>query len=219
MSVRRGEFVAIVGPNGAGKTTLLEVVLGLLPLSSGRGSVLGCDLARERYAIRRRMGYVIQNFELDPLAPFLARDVVMMGFAGSLGPLRYPSVHDREAAVEALSRVGMSMMADRPAGKLSGGEFQRLLLARALATDPDIILLDEPFANLDASARASVGSVVDRVNQAGATVLMVSHDLHAIPSRCARAVLMDRGRIVLDGTMEAVLSSREIDELYGGCCH
>jgi len=216
LTVSAGEFVTIVGPNGAGKTTLLEVVLGLLPPSSGSGRVFGLDVRRSRYAIRRRTGYVIQNFELDPLAPFLTRDIVMTGRSGRLGPLRFPGEEDWRTVDAAMEAVGVSRMARRPAGKLSGGEFQRVLLARAIAKGPDLLLLDEPFANLDLSGRSDIARLIDRLNAGGTTVLMVSHDVSAIPDRCTRAVLMDRGRIIADGGRDEILSSPMLHDLYGG---
>jgi len=197
---------------------LLETVLGLLQVMAGTGTVLGHDLVRERYPIRRRTAYVIQNFDPDPLAPFLCGDVVMTGRTGRIGLLRYPADEDRKAVGRAVDRLGIGHLMDRPAGRISGGEFQKVLLARALAVEPDLYLLDEPFSNLDPAVKGDVAEVVSEENRGGRTVLMVSHGVSEIPGACDRLLLMDRGRIVIDGTRDEVISFSDRNGIFRGCC-
>ena len=214
--VHRGDFVCITGPNGAGKTTVLETVNGILPCTSGRTTVLGMDVTREGHAVRKRVGYVIQNFEIDPLAPFLCKNAVMSGRAGRIGLLRFPGEDDWTAVRNAMARVGIGGFEDRPVGKLSGGEFQKVLLARAIAQEPDIYLMDEPFANLDRKARAAASELISSLSRSGSTILMVSHEIGSIPKACTHIIVMDRGRIIEHGRRDEVLSSEILDELLPG---
>jgi len=216
LRVPRGQFVTVLGPNGAGKTTLLEAINGMLPATGGRLEVLGHDVARHGRQVRRRCGYVIQNFALDPLDPFLTRDVVMMARAGRIGVLRFPGRRDREAVDNALAMVGMAGFARRPVGKLSGGEFQKVLIARAIAQDPDLLLLDEPFANLDVDARREAQRILDGwMEDRGLTVLMVSHDIANVPPSCDRIVVMHKGRVIMDGPRDEVLASEDLGRMFG----
>ena len=216
LSISSGDFICIVGPNGAGKTTLLEVVNGILPYTSGSGKAFGLSIPDNGHLIRRRIGYVILNFEIDPLSPFLCKNVVMSGRVGRIGLLRFPSKGDWEIVARSMSVLGIQSYMDRPVGKISGGEFQKVLLARAIAQEPDIFLLDEPFSNLDIRAREEVHRTVAELNRKGSTVLMVSHDVSSIPRECTRMLLMDRGRIVAEGPRDEVVGSGMITDLL--CC-
>ncbi len=212
VSVERGSFVCVVGPNGSGKTTLLETINGILRYTSGRGTVFGQEITANGSAIRRRIGYVIQNFEIDPLSPFLCKNVVMSGRTGKIGLLRFPGPDDWDVVRRSMHLVGMAAYWGRPVGKLSGGEFQKILLARALAQEPDIFLLDEPFANLDIRARADVDRLLTEVHFTGSTIIMVSHDVNSIPRSCSHIIVMHRGRIIRQGTRDEVVSSGIIEE-------
>jgi zinc/manganese transport system ATP-binding protein len=214
--VERGDFVCITGPNGAGKTTILETINGILPCTSGTTTVLGMDVSRMGHAVRKRTGYVIQNFEIDPLAPFLCKNVVMSGRAGRIGLLRFPGQDDWDAVWSAMEKVGIRDFADRPVGKLSGGEFQKILLARAMAQEPELYLMDEPFANLDRKARAAVSDLISGLSGARSTVLMVSHEIGSIPRACTHIVVMDRGRVIEHGRRDEVLASKILEELLPG---
>lgn len=215
LAVKPGEFVAIIGPNGAGKTTLLETINGLLPYVSGKGFVSGKEIPKYKTAIRREIGYVIQNFELDSLAPFLCKDIVMSGRTGKIGPLRFSSKKDWEVVWNAMGLVGMIDFAKRPIGKLSGGEFQKILLARALAQEPKLLLLDEPFSNLDLSARRQIEILLNRIHEKQhITIVMVSHDLSFVPSKCTRVIVLDKGKIIMDGKKEKILTSKIIDDIF-----
>ena len=141
LKVKQGEFVAIIGPNGAGKTTLLETINGLLNYHSGIGYVFGKEIKKNKTEIRKEIGYVIQNFEIDPLAPFLVKDIVITGRTSKIGMLRFLTNKDWNLVWKSMGLVGMIDFANRPIGKTSGGEFQKILLARALTQQPKILLL------------------------------------------------------------------------------
>ncbi|MFO8077871.1 MAG: metal ABC transporter ATP-binding protein [Thermoplasmatota archaeon] len=215
LTIFENDFLAIIGPNGAGKTTLLETINGILPHTAGEGRVFGKPILKQKTDIRKNTGYVIQNFELDPHAPFLCKDVVMAGRSGKIGLFRFPTKKDWEMVWKSMGLVGMIDYANRPVGKLSGGEFQKILLARALAQDPKLLLLDEPFSNLDFSARKQIETLLNRVHeQHHTTIVMVSHDLTFLPSRCSRVMVMDKGMIVKDDKKEVVLNDDLIHSLF-----
>ncbi|MCP1714354.1 zinc/manganese transport system ATP-binding protein [Methanocalculus alkaliphilus] len=203
-SINPGEFVIIGGPNGAGKTTLLETINGLLPIVSGRVVTGGIDVAKDGNSVRRRVGYVIQNFSFDPLAPFIVSDVVMMGRFGLLGYGRRPGEEDRRIAEEAMDLLGIRDLADRPIGKLSGGQQQKVLIAQSLAKQPDILLLDEPFSNLDLATRDFICGILADLTRRGCTIVMVSHAFDALPENGSiRVIVMNDGTITFNNTCSA----------------
>ena len=215
LKVKSTEFIAIIGPNGAGKTTLLETINGLLPYTSGQGFVFGKMISKHRSEIRKNIGYVLQNFEIDPLAPFLCKDIVMSGRSGKIGMFRFATKEDWEEVWYSMGLVGMIDFAQRSIGKLSGGEFQKILLARALAQEPEILLLDEPFSNLDFSSRKQIEILLNRINEKHQiTTVMVSHDLSFVPSKCKRVIVMDKGKIIMDGKKDGILTSDTINKIF-----
>jgi len=220
LTVRQGEFVGVIGPNGAGKTTLLTLVNGLGRLLAGRVRVLGKPLTpRNIHHIRTRVGYVAQVQNIDPRMPITVREVVMIGRYGRMGLLRRPTKADYEAVERALEMVGMSHLADRPIGHLSGGEQQRTAIARALAQEPEIFLLDEPTAFLDWRAQREILDLVREIHDRHRlTTLFVTHDLNALP-RCDRVVLMKGGLIRSVGKPEEVLREDVLSELYDTPIH
>lgn len=197
LTIDQGEFVTIVGPNGAGKTTLLETINGLLPYR-GEISVQGMDLKSNGVKIRKRIGYVPQEFTCDNLTPFLVKDVVMMGRFGKVGLLRSPGPHDGEVTTNSMEFLSVLSLQNKPVGKLSGGQLQKVLIARALAQEPDILLLDEPFSNLDLQSRADVSRKISLLNAEGLTVVMVIHDRSSMPDSCRRIITMEGGEIISD---------------------
>jgi len=216
-TVKSGEFISIIGPNGAGKTTLLETINGLLSHTNGKGFVFGKEIKKHKSEIRKDMGYVIQNFEMDPLAPFLCRDIVMSGRTGKIGTFRFTTKKDWDKVWYSMGLVGMVDFGNRPIGKLSGGEFQKILLARALAQQPRILLLDEPFSNLDYAARMQIETLLNRLHEKyGITIVMVSHDLSFVPNRCNRIVVLDKGSILMDGKKQEILKSEIINKIFNG---
>ncbi|MFW6121871.1 MAG: metal ABC transporter ATP-binding protein [Petrotogales bacterium] len=215
LTAKYGEFIAIIGPNGAGKTTLLETINGILSYTSGKGFVFGKEISKNKTKIRKDIGYVIQNFDIDTLAPFLCKDVIMTGRCGKIGLFRFATKKDWDAVWYSSSLVGMIDFANRPIGKLSGGEFQKILLARALSQEPKLLLLDEPFSNLDFSARKQMETLLNRIHERQhTTIVMVSHDLSFVPSTCTRAIVLDKGKVILDGGKEEILTSKMINSIF-----
>jgi zinc/manganese transport system ATP-binding protein len=215
LKVKKGDFITIIGPNGAGKTTLLETINGLLTYTDGKGFVFGKEILKNKSLIRKEIGYLVQNFEIDPLAPFLIKDIVMSGRARKIGILRFPSKKDWDIVWHSMGLVGMIDFANRPIGKLSGGEFQKILLARAFALQPKLLLLDEPFSNLDFSTRKQIEILLNRIHEKQEiTIVMISHDLSFIPSRCTRIVVLDKGEITMNGMRDDILSSDSISTIF-----
>jgi len=208
LTLERNELVYVVGPNAAGKTTLLETINGLLPLFRGKISVLGLDVQTQGRLVRCEIGYVPQDFMVEPGEPYTALDVVLMGRYGRIGTLNRPEEKDREKAVETVRLLGIEELADRPMGKLSGGQQQKVMLARAIAKNPKILLLDEPFSNLDPESKERIPSLITRLHEAHElTTIIVTHDIHNILKECRRAIVMVNGRILVDESPENVCAA------------
>ncbi len=175
LNIEQDDFLGIIGPNGGGKTTLLKVVLGLIHPSRGRVSVLGKPPERSR----SRIGYVPQHNLFDREFPISVCDVVLMGRFGKAGLLRRYGDMDKRATQDALQTVGMLEYKDRQLGKLSGGELQRVFIARALVSQPKLLLLDEPTASVDPAMQTEFYELLERLKQQMAIVL-VSHDISAV---------------------------------------
>jgi len=216
LEVKSGEFVGIIGPNGAGKTTLLTIVNGLGKLLSGRVWVLGNYLTLSNsHALRKKVGYVPQVENIDPRMPMNVREVVMIGRYGLLGLFRKPGKHDWEIVDEMLKLVGMTHLAQRPIGHLSGGEQQRVAIARCLVQEPELFLLDEPTASLDWKAQTEILELVKRIHDSRRlTTLFVTHDLNSLPVACDRMVLMKEGLIWSEGSPHELLTDDNLSRLY-----
>lgn len=201
----RGEFLGIVGPNGSGKTTILRAVLGLLRPRAGSIRRLGCP----------RIGYVPQREKIDTIMPVTVQEVVLMGRAPHLGAFARESERDREAAWRALALVGVGDLEDRLFRDLSGGQQQRVLLARALAGEPELLVLDEPTNGMDLASEYATIEMLEGLNrEADMTILLVTHLLHTVLNAASSIMLIDRGR-VLYGMADEVLQEGKLSELYG----
>jgi len=210
LSVKKNELVYIVGPNASGKTTLLETINGLLPIFKGKLSVFGLDAKNQGKKIRREIGYVPQDFMVNPGEPFTAYDVVMMGRYGKIGFLNRPNEIDDVKITETMRFLDIEELAPRPMGKLSGGQQQKVMIARALAKDPKILLLDEPFSNLDPESREKIPSLISRIHkERELTTIIVTHDIYGMLEACRRVVVMREGRILDDSTPEEALIRME----------
>jgi ABC-type cobalamin/Fe3+-siderophores transport system ATPase subunit len=216
LKIESGEFVGIIGPNGAGKTTILTIINGMGKLLSGEVRVLGEYLkSGNGHSLRKKVGYVAQVENIDPRMPMNVREVAMIGRYGVLGLFRKPDKHDWEIVDEMLELVGMTHLAHRPIGHLSGGEQQRVAIARCLAQEPELFLLDEPTASLDWKAQTEILELVKRIHDLrNLTTLFVTHDLDALPHTCDTVVLMKNGLIVDYGTPERLISIDSISSLY-----
>jgi ABC-type Mn2+/Zn2+ transport system ATPase subunit len=216
LEVRKGEFIGIIGPNGAGKTTLLTVINGLGKLVHGQAWVLGSRLnGRNSINLRKRIGYVAQVENIDPRLPINVRETVMVGCYGRLGLFHRPTRAQWETVDEVLEMVGIAHLAQRPIGHLSGGEYQRAAIARALVQQPEIFLLDEPTASIDQKAQREILSLIQLIHKEyHTTTLFVTHDLRTLPSICQRLILMKDGKIWQQGSPESMLKEEVLSQLY-----
>jgi zinc transport system ATP-binding protein len=194
-----GEFVALAGANGSGKSTLMRIALGLLPPSQGTVELFGRPPGQLRE--RWRIGYVPQRPSTLELLPATVRDVVTSGRLARRGWWRRPTAADRAAVDGALDTVGLTHLVRRPLAELSGGQQQRAFIAKALATEPDLLVLDEPTAGVDAeSQRRFRDTLVELARGRGAAVLLVSHELGAVADDLDRLLLLRHSKIAFDGT-------------------
>ncbi|HEY0538434.1 MAG TPA: metal ABC transporter ATP-binding protein [Actinoallomurus sp.] len=210
-TVAPGEAIALIGPNGAGKSTLIKAILGLVPLSSGRVTVLG----RAPAAARRDVAYVPQADTLDPEFPISVGQVVLMGRYRRIGWLRRAGAADRQAAGQALEQVGLADRARHRFGTLSGGQRQRVLLARAIAAEPHLLLLDEPFNGVDAVSEQALLDAIATLKKEGAAVVVATHDLALAHLACEEVCLLNRRQYGF-GPTQATLTPERLRATYGG---
>ena len=211
MTVNQGEFIVMLGPNGAGKSTLLKLLLGLIKPSGGIVRVLGGAPRRGNKAI----GYAPQHRVLEADLALRARDVVGFGLDGHRWGTGLPSSKRRAIINSALCEVDAASFADAPVGQLSGGEQQRLLIAQALITNPRLLLLDEPLANLDITHEQEIVALIARVCRLrNVTVILVAHDINPLLSVVDRVIYMARRHVAI-GTPEEVITSHALTQLYG----
>ncbi|MDI9599883.1 MAG: metal ABC transporter ATP-binding protein [Acidobacteriota bacterium] len=211
MSVPHGAQVAIVGPNGAGKSTLFKALVGLLPVKSGRILLHGRPPGGQTDPI----AYVPQREEIDWGFPVTVHDVVMMGRYGRLGWLRRPREADREVVARCLEELGIADLERRAIGELSGGQQQRVFLARALAQEPHVLLLDEPFTGVDVSAREALLTLLARLRERSITVLVSTHDMETAARRFELVALLNR-RLIAYGAPPDVFTPDHLTEAFGG---
>ncbi len=207
LTLDAGEYLAVLGPNGSGKTTLLKVILGLLEPDRGAVRVFGQPPA----GARGRVGYVPQQARFDLDFPIRVIDVVLMGRLGRRGAFGRISRADRALAMDMLAKVDMGELADRQIGRLSGGQLQRVLIARALAQEPQLLLLDEPTASLDERIGRSIWELLEELSHE-LTVILVSHDIGAI-SKYVRSVACLNRRLHYHPTKE--LTAEMLEATYG----
>jgi ABC-type Mn2+/Zn2+ transport system ATPase subunit len=211
--VARGEFVAIIGPNGSGKTTLIKTILGLVTPAAGTVRLFA-QPPQQLDGGWKRVGYVPQIAQVDPRFPIRVLDVVLMGRYGRLGLIRRPGRCDREAARRALEQVGIADLAGRPIGRLSGGQRQRVLVARALANEPELLLLDEPTTGVDVGTTEGLFDLLNVLHHQGITILVVSHDVGVVAQHVDQVACINR-RLVAHGRPEEVLSGEVLECMYG----
>lgn len=211
--VELGEFLGIIGPNGAGKSTLLKVLLGLVRPESG--AIRFPALDDEGGGTGSRIGYVPQRFDPDPDMPLRARDLVGLGLDGHRFGFSLPNRARQARVEEALARVDALHYANRPVGRLSGGELERLLIAQALVSRPRLLLLDEPLASLDIRAAGEIVQVVSRIaHEEQVTVLLVTHDMNPLLPVMDRILYLAGGHAAV-GPVDAVVQRDVLRTLYG----
>ena len=208
LEIAAGDFASVIGPNGGGKTTLVKLIGGLLTPTAGRVRVFGLPPAKAR----PRIGYMPQHAMMDQRFPVRAIDVVLMGRLGTGRRFGNYSRTDREAAGGALAKAGLEEVGTRPFSDLSGGQRQRVLLARALVTDPELLLLDEPAAGLDQKVEQDFFELLQELNRQ-LTIVLVTHDLGFVAG-FVRTVICVHGHVDIHPT--SALDGRAISEIYGG---
>ena len=211
--VNNGQRVAVVGPNGAGKSTLFKVIAGLLPATSGEVKVSGAGPGGHIC-----IAYVPQRSQVDWEFPVVVNDVVMMGRIGKLGLLRWPRARDWDYVHHALEVVGLSHLANRQIGELSGGEQQRMFIARALAQEAELMLMDEPLTGLDLPSQEGIFEILDGLGQQGVTVLIAMHDLKLATDRFEQVMLINR-RLIGYGKPTDIFTPERLVAAYGGHLH
>jgi ABC-type Mn2+/Zn2+ transport system ATPase subunit len=209
--IAHGDQVAVVGPNGAGKSTLFKALVGLLPLHSGSIRIHGQPLGHHQDCV----AYIPQREEVDWRFPVRVEDVVMMGRYGKFGWWKRPTATDHQIVQQSLVKLGIADLAHRPIGELSGGQQQRVFLARALAQEPHILLMDEPFTGIDATTQEVTLRLLDDLRQKLVTVLVSTHDLALAAERFDKILLLNH-RLIAYGSRGEVFTTANIAAAFGG---
>lgn len=210
-TVPSGEIMAILGPNGAGKSTLIKAMLELIPRVSGKAEFFGKNLSR----VRKRIAYMPQSASIDWDFPARVKDVVLMGTYTHLGWLRRPGKKEHQAALAAMEQLDISDLANRQISELSGGQKQRTFVARALAADADLLVMDEPFAGVDMKSEKTILQVLRSLASSGKTVLLVHHDLATVKDFCSSVLLLREGNLVASGPLDTTFTAKNISQAYG----
>ncbi len=212
-TVQSGSIAALVGVNGSGKSTLFKAIMGFVRLVAGQISVLGLPT---RQALRKNLvAYVPQSEEVDWSFPVLVEDVVMMGRYGHMGMLRIARTRDRQIVTDALGRVDMLDFRERQIGELSGGQRKRVFLARAIAQQAEVILLDEPFTGVDVKTEAKIISLLRELRNEGKTILVSTHNLGSVTEFCDYTVLV-KGTVLASGPTETTFTAKNLELAFGG---
>lgn len=207
LSIKRGGFVGLLGPNGSGKTTLFKTILRIIPPLSGRIVYSG--------GVPPRFGYVPQRETLDSIFPLRTKEIVLMGTFGHGRAFSFIPRTEREWAMHCLEKVGLQDMARKPYSELSGGQKQRALIARALTSRPDFLLLDEPTAGVDVTAEKAILATISTIRQElQLTVMMVSHHLHSMRELASQIIWIHEGK-AFSGGVDEMLSSSKIEQVFG----
>lgn len=208
-----GTITALVGVNGSGKSTLFKAIMGFVRLARGDIRVLGMSVSE---ALRKNLvAYVPQAEEVDWNFPVLVEDVVMMGRYGHMGPMRIPKAADHEAVASALARVNMTGLRKRQIGELSGGQKKRVFLARALAQNGRVILLDEPFTGVDVKTEDQIIALLRELRDEGRVMLVSTHNLGSVPEFCDRTILL-KGTVLSAGPTAETFTQENLERAFGG---
>ncbi|MER2507965.1 manganese/iron ABC transporter ATP-binding protein [Amaricoccus sp.] len=211
--IPRGSITALVGVNGSGKSTLFKAIMGFAPAQRGEIIILG--MSRDAALRKNLVAYVPQAEEVDWSFPVLVEDVVMMGRYGHMGWLRRPRPIDIEMVGSALARVGMTDYRARQIGELSGGQKKRVFLARALAQEGQVILLDEPFTGVDVTTEEQIVTLLGELRAEGRVMLVSTHNLGSVPEYCDRAILINR-TVLASGPTAEVFTRANLERAFGG---
>ncbi|MFQ5588684.1 MAG: metal ABC transporter ATP-binding protein [Nitrospiria bacterium] len=215
LNLYEGEFAGVIGPNGSGKTTLLKGLLGLIHPVSGSLQIFDCHCEALRCHHRARIGYLPQKERTDPSYPITVWEVAMMGRYGTIGLIKRPQKEDRNIVTESLEAVGMAAFKNHPFGQLSGGEQQRVLIARALSQRPEVLLLDEPTTGIDASTQRRLRDLICTLHQRyRLTIVFVTHDINMI-SGIVETLIILKNRLHAKGRPEDILTKEVLSPVYG----
>jgi ABC-type Mn2+/Zn2+ transport system ATPase subunit len=210
-SVTHGDRVAVIGPNGAGKSTLFRAIVGLIPFTKGEISVNGKDCIVSHDFV----GYVPQHEAIDWSFPVTVHDVVMMGRTRQIGWFRWPRAQDRELVKHVLETLSLTHLVERQIGELSGGQRRRVFIARALAQETNVLLMDEPFTGVDTTAEREIMTTLDVLQDQGITVLLATHDMHKAATHFDKMLLINQ-RVVAYGTPPEVMRPDILKQAYSG---
>lgn len=224
-SLTKPSFLCIIGPNGAGKTTLIKALIGILKPLKGYVKILGVNPSKN-VNIRKFIGYVPQRERIDPSMPALVKDIVLMGRTSLVGPVKWFKKTDIDLALNAVKLVGLHNLLNEPFSHLSGGQQQRILIARALASNPKLLILDEPLSGVDATSQEIIISTIRESVDKGITAIMVTHDLNPIIDHIDTLMLLNK-TIIAYGSPKEILREdllmktflREVKILYVGDKH
>ncbi|MHA2851786.1 manganese/iron ABC transporter ATP-binding protein [Vibrio harveyi] len=212
-SLPKGSITALVGVNGSGKSTLFKSIMGFVPVSQGSVEILGMPAKK---ALKQNVvAYVPQSEEIDWNFPVLVEDVVMMGRYGHMGLLRIPKQTDHDMVTATLDRVNMTAFRKRQIGELSGGQKKRVFLARALAQESDVILLDEPFTGVDVQTEEQIMALLRDLRDEGKVMLVSTHNLGSVPDFCDRTVLINR-TVLASGMTSEIFTPENLELAFGG---
>ena len=211
--IPRGTITALVGVNGAGKSTLFKAIMGFVPAARGNIKILGLNV--NEALSKNLVSYVPQSEEVDWTFPVLVEDVVMMGRYGHMGFLRRPKKIDQDAVTNALKRVDMFDLRYRQIGELSGGQRKRVFLARSLAQDGQVILLDEPFTGVDVKTEEQIINLLRELRNEGRVMLVSTHNLGSVPEFCDRTILV-KGTVLSHGPTETTFTRKNLEDTFGG---
>ena len=212
-SIPEGSITGLVGVNGSGKSTLFKALMGFIPVARGKVSLLGYSV---KDALKKNLiAYVPQSEEVDWDFPVLVKDVVLMGRYGKMGIMRRAQPEDLKVVAESLERVGMLDFEDRQIGELSGGQRKRVFLARALAQEGKVILLDEPFTGVDVKTEEQIINLLRDLKRDGHIMLVSTHNLGSVPEFCDRTILV-KGTVIAHGLTETVFTNSNLEKAFGG---
>ena len=213
--IQKRDFFIIIGPNGSGKTTLLKIISGILRPQNGELKILNLSIDQyHRKALARTIAFVPQMLFVD--FPFTVTEIVLMGRSPYLGMLGFEEEKDMEIARQAIAFTGLENLAHRKLDQLSGGEQQRVFIARAICQEPDIILLDEPTASLDLAYQVRIMDLMEQLkNEKGITVVMVSHDVNLAAMYADHLLLLHKGQVLCQGLPDEVITYQTLEAAYG----
>ncbi|MFC1501373.1 metal ABC transporter ATP-binding protein [Elusimicrobiota bacterium] len=215
-SANEKDFITILGPNGSGKTTILTLINGLRKITSGSVKIFGQELTETNISeARKNIGYIPQHSNIDPKSLISVREAVSIGRFGKIGLFKDLADNDNKIIDKAIETVGMTKLSNRPIGSLSGGEHQKVSIARVMAQQPKIMLFDEPTSSLDLKAQKDIVMLIERIyKQKKYTIVFVTHILNHIPSSCNKVILVKDGKINLSGSFKEAVNEKNISKLY-----